>query len=170
MPKPTLLLLPGLLCDATVWKDQVHALADQVDCHVPDYGSRDSITGMAGQVLANAPAERFLLAGHSTGGRVALELLRRAPHRVRRLALLDTGYQALASGAAGEREKAGRVALLERARAEGMRAMGRDWARGMVHPARLGTPVFEHILDMIKGRKPEAVSNVLAEWLAGPER
>ena len=154
MFKPTLLLLPGLLCDAAVWKDQVQALQGRVDCHLPDYGSCDGIAAMAERVLASAPAQRFSLAGHSMGGRVALEVLRLAPQRVERLALLDTGYQALADGDTGEREKAGRMALLERARTDGMRAMGRDWARGMVHASRLGSALFEDILDMIERRTP----------------
>ena len=154
MFKPALLMLPGLLCDAAVWKDQVLALQGRVDCHVPDYGWCDGIAAMAEQVLASAPAQRFSLAGHSMGGRVALEVLRLAPKRVERLALLDTGYQALADGDAGEREKDGRMALLERARTGGMRAMGRDWARGMVHVSRLGSVLFEDILDMIERRTP----------------
>ena len=56
------------------------------------------------------------------GGRVALEVIRRVPERVIALALLDTGYQALAPGDAGEREVAGRMALVEKARRHGMRA------------------------------------------------
>ena len=71
------------------------------------------------------------------GGRVALEIVRRAPERVLRLALLDTGFRARPAGAAGEDEKARRLALLALAREEGMRAMAREWVRPMVHPARL---------------------------------
>ena len=106
MSKPTLLLLPGLLCDATVWEMQARDLALQADCRVANYGSLDSLTAMARHVLAMAPGEDFALAGHSMGGRVALEVVRLAPHRVCRLALLDTGYQPLAAGAAGEQERA----------------------------------------------------------------
>lgn len=151
-----MLLLPGLLCDNTVWKNQIDLLGTQADCHVPRYGSLDDLTTIARHVLATAPAEHFSLAGHSMGGRVALEVLRLAPRRVLRLALLDTGYQPLAPGAAGAQEKAGRMALLERARSEDMRAMGRDWAQGMVHPARLSTPVFAAFLNMIE-RNPPAI-------------
>ena len=88
---PSLLLLPGLMCDASVWAPQVEALSPQVHCLVPDYGLRDSLTAMAQQVLDEAPEERFALAGHSMGGRVALEVMRLAPQRVTHLALLDTG-------------------------------------------------------------------------------
>ena len=164
MSKPCLLLLPGLLCDAAVWQDQIRLLHAQADCLVPDCGSLNSLTAMAELALASVPAERFSLAGHSMGGRVALEVLRLAPQRVQRLALLDTGYQGLASGSAGEQEKAGRFALLEQSRSAGMRAMGAAWARGMVHSTRLGTPLFEQILDMIERRTPaifEAQINAL---------
>ena len=146
----TLMLLPGLNCDAAVWAPQVAALKDQAHCVVPAWGLRDSLTAMAEQVLAEAPTERFSVAGHSMGGRVALEVFRLAPQRVERLALLSTGTHPLAAGEAGEKEKAGRLALLQIARTQGMRAMGQQWARGMVHRDRLDTPVFEEVLDMLE--------------------
>ena len=150
MLSTTLMLLPGLMCDAAVWAPQ----ALSARCVVPAWGLRDSLTAMAQQVLDEAPTERFSLAGHSMGGRVALEVMRLAPQRVQRLALLDTGIQPLAAGAAGEKERAGRLALLGIARTQGMRVMGETWARGMVHPSRLGTPLFESILDMLGRSNP----------------
>ena len=147
---PVLMLLPGLVCDAAVWAPQVSALGGSARCVVVDYGLRDSLTAMAKQVLDSAPAQRFAIAGHSMGARVALEVMRMAPERVQALALLDTGTHPLADGDAGAKERAGRMALLERARSEGMRAMGRQWASGMVHPARLHTPLFESVLDMVE--------------------
>jgi pimeloyl-ACP methyl ester carboxylesterase len=146
----TLMLLPGLVCDAAVWAPQVAALKNQAQCVVPAWGLCDSLSAMAQQVLDEAPTERFCLAGHSMGGRVALEVMRLAPQRVERLAVLDTGTHPLAAGEAGAKERAGRMALLEIARTQGMRAMGRQWARAMVHPDQQGTPLFESILDMIE--------------------
>lgn len=144
----TLMLLPGLNCDAAVWAPQVAALQGQARCVVPAWGLRDSLTAMAQQVLDEAPTERFSLAGHSMGGRVALELMRLAPQRVERLALLDTGTHPLAAGEAGEKERAGRMALLKVAQTQGMRAMAQEWAKGMVHPDRIGGPVFDEVLAM----------------------
>ena len=115
----TLVLLPGLLCDAAVWAPQVAALSGRIECHVPHYGELDSLGAMAEHVLVTAPAQRFALAGHSMGGRVAFEVWRRAPERVERLALLDTSYHPLADGEAGETERRGRHALLETARVPG---------------------------------------------------
>ncbi|KNZ33380.1 MAG: alpha/beta hydrolase [Methylibium sp. NZG] len=152
--RPHLVLLPGLVCDAAVWHPQVEALCDIANCHVIDYGTRDSLRAMAEHVLATAPAPRFALAGHSMGGRVAFEVMRLAPERVTHLALLDTSYHPLPEGEAGAAEKAGRLALLATARAHGMRAMGRAWAVPMVHPDRVGTPVFDAVLDMIERCTP----------------
>jgi pimeloyl-ACP methyl ester carboxylesterase len=144
----TLMLLPGLNCDAAVWAPQVAALKGQVHCVIPAWGLRDSLTAMAQQVLDEAPTERFALAGHSMGGRVALEVMRLAPQRVEHLALLSTGTHPLAAGEAGEKEKAGRMALLRIAQEQGMRSMAGEWAKGMVHPGRVGGPIFDQVLDM----------------------
>lgn len=145
---PTLMLLPGLNCDAAVWAPQVAALQGLANCRIPAWGLRDTLTAMAQQVLDEAPTERFALAGHSMGGRVALEVMRLAPQRVERLALLDTGTHPLAVGEAGEKERAGRMALLKIAQEQGMRVMAQEWAKGMVHPDRIGGPIFEEVLAM----------------------
>jgi pimeloyl-ACP methyl ester carboxylesterase len=85
----TLVLLPGLLNDHRLWSHQVQAVAPLARAQVADLTQDDSLAGMAQRVLAEAP-ERFALAGLSMGGYVAMEILRRAPERVERLALLDT--------------------------------------------------------------------------------
>lgn len=151
----TLILCPGLVCDAAVWAPQVQALSPRWNCYVPDYALRDSIGAMAQHVLDTAPSQQFALAGHSMGGRVALEVFRRAPERVQRLALLDTGTHPLAGGEVGERERAGRMGLLEVAESRGMRAMAAQWAKPMVHPSRHEEPVFADIVDMLSRSSPE---------------
>ncbi|PWC29343.1 alpha/beta fold hydrolase [Teichococcus aestuarii] len=84
-----LLLLPGLLCDARLWRDPIAALADLAECQVADLTQDDTLRGMALRALEAAPP-RFALAGLSMGGYVAFEILRLAPERVTRLALFDT--------------------------------------------------------------------------------
>ncbi len=150
-----LMLLPGLLCDDTVWRPLLPTLDAGLAPQVVDYGLLDDLGQMAERVLALAPPGPFALAGHSMGGRVALEVVRRAPERVARLALLDTGVHGLAPGAAGEQEAAGRWRLVDLARQAGMRAMGTEWARGMVPENRWHEPLFEEILQMIERRTPE---------------
>jgi len=87
--KTPLVLIPGLLCDAALWAHQSQTLADIADVQIGDTMSADSMAGMAEAVLAAAP-ERFALAGLSMGGYVSLEVMRQAPGRVTKLALLDT--------------------------------------------------------------------------------
>jgi pimeloyl-ACP methyl ester carboxylesterase len=150
-----IVLVPGLMCDAAVWHEQAAGLGAIGDVIIADHGDSNTLGAMAERILATAPPS-FALAGHSMGGRVALEVIARAPRRVTRLALLDTGFEALAAGDAGERERAGRLRLLELSRAQGMRPMAEDWARGMVHPARLSdASLMESIHAMIARSSPE---------------
>ena len=84
-----LVLLSGALCDAALWRHQIAGLSDIADIRVGDLTRDDSVGSMAARVLASQP-KHFALAGISLGGYVALEIMRRAPERVTRLALLDT--------------------------------------------------------------------------------
>ncbi len=166
---PTALLLPGLLCDQAVWAEQIAALSPSVRCRVAEYGASDSLTAMAEAALAQAPP-RFILIGHSMGGRVALEIMRTAAARVRALALLDTGYQQRAAGAAGEAEVRARQALVDLARARGMRAMGEVWVRDMVPPKRLADSVLiESILAMVERRTAQVLDAQIRALLARPD-
>jgi pimeloyl-ACP methyl ester carboxylesterase len=167
--KPTLIFLPGLMCDAAVWAPQVAYLSSQADCLVLDYGLCDSLTVMAQQALDSTDVACFALAGHSMGGRVALEVMRLAPQRVQRLALLNTGTHPFVPGAAGDKEKAGRLALLELARQQGMRAMGQQWLRGMVHPDVLGSALFESMLDMLERSSPAQFAAQITALLNRPD-
>ncbi len=88
-PRPTLLLVPGLLCDEQLWRHQVAALSTDVECVVADVDSHDSIEALAHAALSAVDGP-FALAGLSMGGYVALEIVRQAPERVSRLALVDT--------------------------------------------------------------------------------
>ncbi|MEO8675925.1 MAG: alpha/beta hydrolase [Casimicrobiaceae bacterium] len=164
-----LLLLPGLLCDRAVWAPILPQLETVARCHIPDYADEGSLAAMAERALALAPAT-FALAGHSMGGRVALEIMRRAPARVERLALLDTGCRPRPAGAAGEEERAKRLALLALAREKGMRAMARQWVQPMVHPARHADPAFiDTILDMFERRTPLQFHGQIEALLARPD-
>ncbi len=92
---PVLLFLPGLLCDARLWRDQVAALSPGLRCIVADLTHDDSIAGMAERALRLVPAEAPLaVCGLSMGGYVAFEILRRVPGRVARIALFDTSARA----------------------------------------------------------------------------
>jgi pimeloyl-ACP methyl ester carboxylesterase len=92
--KPSLVLVPGLLCDAALWRGQIEDVADMAQPWVADVTRDDSVTAMAERVLAEAPPGHFALAGLSMGGYVAQAITRLAPARVQRLALLDTSARA----------------------------------------------------------------------------
>ena len=81
-------LLPGLACDAELWRDQVAALAPLRPVQVSDVHTRGStLPQMAAALLAEHGAD-LLLCGTSMGGMLALEVVRQAPQRVKALALL----------------------------------------------------------------------------------
>jgi pimeloyl-ACP methyl ester carboxylesterase len=90
MEKFHLVLVPGLLCDARLWRAQTGGLADIADIWIADHTRSSSMSGVARDVLGDAPFASFALAGLSMGGYIALEIMRQAPQRVTKLALLDT--------------------------------------------------------------------------------
>ena len=167
-----LLLLPGLMCDHAFWQPLTSSTPAQtagLACQVVDYGDAGTITAMAQRALDMAP-QRFALAGHSMGGRVALEVVRLAPQRVQKLILMDTGYLPLAAGEAGEKERAGRMALLDVAKAQGVRAMCAEWVKGMVHPQRVGeAALINPIIDMFARKTAERFALQLGALLTRPD-
>jgi len=170
MSDEPLVLVPGLVCDDAAWQPQLAQLAPRHAIQIARHGEADSLGRMAERILAQAPP-RFALAGHSMGGRVALEVVARAPERVSRLALLDTGHDGLPAGDAGEHERTGRMRLLDIARRQGMRAMGADWVQGMVHPRRLQDgALIDAILDMIERSTPTVFAAQIRALLARPDR
>lgn len=143
-------LLPGLLCDARVWNHQKAALAADREVVVPDFTGFSSIGDMAQSVLDAAP-ERFCVAGHSMGARVAIEIVRRAPERVERLALLDTGAHPPRPDEAAQRQ-----ALIDLAFNEGMEALAARWLPPMVHADRVGdASIMDDLHAMVLSMSPD---------------
>ena len=167
--KEALVLLPGLLCDRAVWQHQLEALSDIADCTSIEWGNEDSLVEMAQTALRQAPG-RFSLAGHSMGGRVALEVFRLAPERVARIALFNTGYQPRPQDAAGRRRGRGRLALLAVARSEGMRAMATQWLPPMIHPdRRTDLALVNTIIDMFARKTPDTFAAQIRALLGRPD-
>jgi pimeloyl-ACP methyl ester carboxylesterase len=159
--RPAICLLPGLLCDRQIWEHQHAAFSKFAEVIIPDFRYVNSISAMARIVLEAAP-ERFLLAGHSMGARVALETFRLAPDRVDRLALLDTGIH---PRGAGEEEK--RQALIDIARDEGMRTMCAHWLPPMVHPKH--SALLAPLTEMVLRSTPETFANQQRALLDRPD-
>jgi len=86
----SLILLPGLACDAEVWREQLPALAARHFVHVSDVHARfNTLPEMAAALLTECPG-RHVLIGTSMGGMLALEAQRQAPERVLAMALLGS--------------------------------------------------------------------------------
>jgi len=87
--KQTLVLLPGMMCDRRLFAPQIDTLKNDYQIIIPDIPNASSMSDMAKQILAKLP-ESFALAGLSMGGILAMEIVRQAPQKVAKLALLDT--------------------------------------------------------------------------------
>ena len=90
---PTLVLLPGLACDARLWQAQMPVLPSALSPRVSDTHARHArIEEMADAVLREHDGP-LVLCGASMGGMIAMEVSRQAPERVAGLALLGTNSQ-----------------------------------------------------------------------------
>jgi pimeloyl-ACP methyl ester carboxylesterase len=165
MPTIPLILLPGSLCDAALWHHQIVHLADIAEVHVGEVTRDDSIAGMARTVLAAAP-QRFALAGLSMGGIVACEIMRQAPQRVLRLALLDTNPYSPRP----ERLQSWRhlIVLIEGGRFD--EVVKQHLLPSWVHPDRQSdAPLMNTILRMAKAVGPEVYARQLVALMHRPD-
>jgi len=93
MSNTPLVMIPGLACTGALFTDQQEVLGQSRDVIIGDHMRHDNMADIAAHILTGAP-ERFALAGLSMGGYISLEIMRQAPERVERLALLDTSARA----------------------------------------------------------------------------
>ncbi|MBF0167852.1 MAG: alpha/beta fold hydrolase [Alphaproteobacteria bacterium] len=129
-------LLPGLLCDGALFGHAMETLGDVAHFHVADLTEDDSISGMARRVLAWAPP-RFSMLGLSMGGYVAQEIMRQAPGRVTRLALLDTTFKPDT-----EEGRARRLGLIELAQTGNFKGVTPRLLPMLVHPDHVDDPLI----------------------------
>ena len=148
--RPTILLLPGLLCDASVWTGQVEALRPHAHILVADFSQHDSLEVMARSALAMVEGP-IIAIGHSMGARVAMEMVHLAPERIQKLALIDTGIDTRREG-----EEAKRQVLVDLAFAEGMGALADRWLPPMVHVDRVeDQALLAPLKEMVMRATPE---------------
>ncbi len=162
-----LVLLPGMMCDARLFAPQAEALADLAGgVTVGDLTGADTVEGLAATVLAAAP-DRFALAGLSMGGIVAMEVVRQAPGRVTRLALLDTNHRAEAP----ERQ-ALRGPQIERAlRGELRRLLVEEMKPLYLAPENRGdAAILDLVLDMALALGPEVFARQSAALRDRPDQ
>lgn len=144
----TLILLPGLACDAALFRDQLPALAAVAPVQVSDVQRRaDTLPAMAARLLAEHPGP-LRLAGASMGGMLALEAFALAPGRIEALALLGT--TARADTAEWTRLRTEAIALFEQGRADEVLRANVAFA---FHPSRQrDAALVDAYLDMVLGR------------------
>lgn len=137
-----LVLLPGLLCDAALWAAQAGYFADEREVIIPDLTGHDSIPDLATHVLDTSPRV-FALVGLSMGGYVAQEIMRRAPERVDRLALLDTSARADTPQAIRRRR-----GLVAQSRVGTFRGVTPRLLKDLVHPIHQTGPIADEVMAM----------------------
>ena len=138
----TLLLLPGMLCDARLWRDQIEAFGASHRVVVACLTGQDSIPAMAEAALTGLDGP-LAVAGLSMGGHVALEVARRAPGQVKRLALFDNSARA---DTPEQTER--RRGLLTLARTGRFRGVTPRLLPMLIHPSRLDGPLAAEVMAM----------------------
>lgn len=163
-PRAQIVFLPGLLCDARVFAAQTRALAPFADTKVADFTKAASITEM-GEIALAAFDGKVTIVGFSMGGRAALEAMRLAPQRVERLVLMDTGAHP-----GSDKEMPGRLAVIELAHKEGMKALAAKWLPPMLHPARETDPaVIDPLTEMVMDMTPEMHERQIRALMGRPD-
>lgn len=160
----TIVLIPGLNCTERLYEPQIDALSDAFSVTVADQRQDETVAGMARRLLAAAP-ERFGLLGLSMGGYVALEVLRQAPGRVARLALLDTSARPDTEEGRANRERL--IGLAQSGRFEEVHDI--LWPR-LVHPDRQADRALEETVKaMMLQTGPEAFVRQQRAIMARPD-
>jgi len=129
-----LVLIPGLLCDEALWRHQANHLEDTVSVTVADLARDDTIPAMAQRILADSPPT-FALAGLSLGGYVAQEIMRQAPERVERLALVATNARA-----DNDEQIKTRSSLIKLTEIGKFKGVTSRLLPNLIHPSRLEDP------------------------------
>src|SRR3954468_2041562 len=127
-----ILLIPGLNCDARVYRDTVETLWQFGSVTIANHLDGEGLPEIAADILRQAPPS-FALGGFSMGGYIALEMLRQAPRRVTKLALIDTNARADAPETTELRRR-----RIEAVRAGKFSMVVQQSFAGIVHPTHAG--------------------------------
>ena len=157
--RPHLVLIPGTLCDRRVFDAQARALRGVARVWRAELQGLDDVGRWAERLLRRLPP-RFSLAGFSLGGLLALELLRRAPERVERLALIASNAEA-GSRRARHRSRAQRVRLQRGGTSAVVRALLPGYLSVARRRARHGP-----LIRRMAGDTPAAAARAQFDWAA----
>lgn len=161
---PTWLLLHGLLCDADTWRDFVGPLSRSAPVLAANFSNIKTFHEAAQDVLGrvNGPV---VIIGHSMGGRIAFEMLRQAPGRIRGAVLMNTGCTALGPGELPKRQ-----AILQAAQTGGIAAILDDWLSGMIAPATRDDPaLMQRMRDMVLRSSAASFTSQIRALIARPD-
>jgi pimeloyl-ACP methyl ester carboxylesterase len=136
MTQQTLVLIPGMLNNASLWDAVAPSIRARTHVVTPTFSTQDSMSAMADAVLASTPPGSFALAGFSMGGWVAQEIVQRARDRVSRLALISSSA---GRANASERDMLARAGAAATA---GFDAILERMLPLVMHPSRLDDPVL----------------------------
>jgi pimeloyl-ACP methyl ester carboxylesterase len=159
-----ILLVPGLGGSARIFAPIVPALWRFGPVTVANHIRDNNIGAIARRILAEAPP-RFALAGHSMGGYIALEIMRQAPQRVARLALINT--QARPDTPEATARRRGQIAAIE---AGGYSAGIGAMYPGLVHPSRRDDAALRQLVyETADDVGPDAFVRQLIAVMARPD-
>jgi 2-keto-3-deoxy-L-rhamnonate aldolase RhmA/pimeloyl-ACP methyl ester carboxylesterase len=159
-----LVLLPGMLGTADLWEEVAPALVERSLVRIGRIDLDDSVPEMAESLLAAGPP-RFALAGHSLGGIVALEVVRRAPERVTRVALLNANARP-----ASEAQLEAWATFEERTNAGEFAALAREFAVANLSPHRRSeSELVDRVESMALAVGPAAFLRQLAAQRTRPD-
>jgi pimeloyl-ACP methyl ester carboxylesterase len=162
--KTPLVLVPGVLCNANLWAAQIAGLADIAAISVADHTRHDSMDAIARSILAAAPV-RFALAGLSMGGYISLAIMRLAPERVLKLALLDTSARADTA-----QQTASRRQMLAQAAQGRFLGITDQMLPRWIHPSRLQDHALtERIKTMTQMVGPDAYARQIKAIMGRPD-
>jgi pimeloyl-ACP methyl ester carboxylesterase len=175
-----ILLVPGLVSSPRIYAPVAPALWRFGPVTVANHIRDDTMGAIARRILAEAPP-RFALAGHSMGGYIAFEIMRQAPQRVAKLALINTQARPDTPEATARRRS-----QIVRAQAGEFRAILDELFLGFVHPSRredgalrklvhdmgddIGADAFVRQQTAVMGRADAADVGVDQVSNAGPDR
>jgi pimeloyl-ACP methyl ester carboxylesterase len=158
-----------MLSDEAVWAPQARAFSARFNVRIARYGEARTLAAMAQALLDQAPP-RFALAGHSLGGRVAMEAARLAPERLTGLCLISADPLPKPSGEAGEAETRSRYSLLALAREQGMVALADRFTPILLHAHGLAkADLVAAVHAMVARQEPEALARQIEAGEGRPD-
>lgn len=160
-----LVFLPGMMCDARLFAPQMAALSSVYPVMVAPITGHDTVEALAQSVLIAAP-KTFALAGLSMGGIVAMEVIRQAPDRVEKLALMDTNPKAEL-----EALKQGRAPQMERVKSGDLESLMHEVIAPNYLPDRqVRGDILELCVEMAMDLGPEVFLRQSRALMARPDQ